>query len=244
MLLGKQIEKCFLVEVDFRNANFILKSMKCLTNFINKDNSSKPWNRHSDFNLYIIPKKNLSISMKDHRFNRASDCALSLLYHMDDISSFLNKYQSILNDIAIMDRGFLDMQVLKPIYAAVALIGIHVTRPFHHLIMDLDTNYSLLLISFRQLHKELTSIKAKDLITKEHTFKFVSEEMFEKSLPIDCLVGKLLETANSYESSVCTIVQILLKKFAEGFAHQKGAIFGFGKQKDEDTNKLLFKLRY
>ncbi|CAL4082361.1 unnamed protein product, partial [Meganyctiphanes norvegica] len=44
---AKRINKCFLVDVDFRHDDFISKSMKCLTNFITKDYSAKPWNRFS-----------------------------------------------------------------------------------------------------------------------------------------------------------------------------------------------------
>ena len=58
--LGKRkISDCFLVDVDFRNESFPVKAMKCLSNFINKDNSAKPWNRHSHFSKFILPKKNL-----------------------------------------------------------------------------------------------------------------------------------------------------------------------------------------
>ena len=79
--LGKRkISDCFLVDVDFRNESFPVKAMKCLSNLINKDNSAKPWNRHSHFSKFILPKKNLSITLKDHRFNRLNDCATSLSY--------------------------------------------------------------------------------------------------------------------------------------------------------------------
>ena len=54
----------------------------------------------------------MSVTVKDHRFNMTSDCALSLLYYMDDISLFLDKHKSVLNDVAILNRGFLEMEVL------------------------------------------------------------------------------------------------------------------------------------
>ena len=109
--------------------------------------------------------------MKDHRFNRVGDAAMTLLYHFDDISQFLDKHSSILNDIAILDRDFLEMEVLKPIYAAVALIGVHITRPFHCMILDPETNYTSLLHVFKQLHLQLTTIKPEILINKDHVLK-------------------------------------------------------------------------
>jgi biotin synthase-like enzyme len=38
---------------------------------------------------------------------------------------------------------------------------------------------------------------------------------------------------------VCQILQILLKKFAYGFELQKGAIFGFGEKKEDETGTVL-----
>lgn len=72
----------------------------------------------------------MSIYLKDHRFNRLTDFALTLLYHLDDIAAYLEKYQSIINDISILDRTFVDMDILNPIFNAIALVGIHVSRPF------------------------------------------------------------------------------------------------------------------
>ena len=57
--LGKdQIIGCFLVDVDFAGEDFITKAIKCLTSFINKDNSAKPFNRHKHFDSFIALKKN------------------------------------------------------------------------------------------------------------------------------------------------------------------------------------------
>ena len=53
------------------------------------------------------------------------------------------------------------MEILKPIFAAIALIGLHITHPFHCFLMNKDTTYSDLLYSFAQLYKDLTEIDAK-----------------------------------------------------------------------------------
>ena len=66
----------------------------------------------------------MSLSLKDHRFNRMNDCALTVLYHLDDIDAYLEKYQSVINGISILDRTFVDMNILKPIFNAIALVGI------------------------------------------------------------------------------------------------------------------------
>ena len=116
------IKECFLVDIDFRNESLFEKALHCLTSFISNDYSSKPWNRQQEFDFFIKPKKNESLCLKDHRFNRLFDCALTVLYHLDDIKQFLDKFGNVMNDIAIMDRSFLDMELFKPVFSATALI--------------------------------------------------------------------------------------------------------------------------
>ena len=59
---------------------------------------------------------------------------------MDDIYHYLETYENIINGITILDRSFLEMEVLKPIYAAIALVSIHILIPFHHLVVDKKQN--------------------------------------------------------------------------------------------------------
>lgn len=235
----KKISECFLVDVEFRNESFVVKSLKCLSNFINRENSAKPWNRFSHFSNFILPKINHSVSLKDHRFNRLNDCALSVLYHMDDIASYLDQFSSIINGITVLDRSFLEMEVLKPIYAAISLVGIHILKPFHQLIMDKDTTYSTLLCSFPKLHEELLSIEPADMITLNQVFCFTSNEHLKDSLPKPELTSNLMIVAEEYKREVCQLIKILLKKFADGFELQKGAIFGFGEKKESTTGTVL-----
>ena len=64
-----------------------------------------------------------SLSLKDHRFNRLNDCTVAILYHMDDIANYLDQFSNIINGMIILDRSFLEIKVLKPIYAAILLVG-------------------------------------------------------------------------------------------------------------------------
>ena len=59
-----------------------------------------------------------------------------MLYHLDDIRQFLDKSVNIMNDI--LDRGFLDMDLFKPVFCSTALIGIHIGRPFLSLLLDTE----------------------------------------------------------------------------------------------------------
>ncbi len=115
--LGAQkINECFLVDIEFQNESFVVKAIKCLINFINRDYSAKPWNRSTHFTEFIKPKQNMSITLKYHRFNRLFDCSLTILYHLGDIAEYLDKYSSIVNGITILDRSFVEMEILNQFF--------------------------------------------------------------------------------------------------------------------------------
>ena len=55
-----------------------------------------------------------------------NDCALTVLYHMDHITNYLDQFSNVINGITVFDHGFLEMEVLKPIYTAISLVGLHI----------------------------------------------------------------------------------------------------------------------
>ena len=138
--------------------------------------------------------KNETIELKDHRFNRLNYCCLVLLYHIDDIAKYLMKDEQITNNMAILDRSIVNMtEVLKPLYAATALLGVHIMRPFQQLIIDVDTTYDTLLSAFPKLHTELTEMDPNLLFTSEQVFKFLPNKMFKQGLPREHLLKNLIE---------------------------------------------------
>ena len=129
-LLGnKKINDCFLIDVELKNESFVLKSLKCFSNFINRDCSAKLWNRHSHLTNFIKPKQNHSLSLKDYWFNRLNGYALGNLCHIDDIAQYLEQY-TVINGISILDRSLTEIEVVNLIYAAITLVGIHILKPF------------------------------------------------------------------------------------------------------------------
>ena len=204
-----------MVDVEFTNEFFILKALKCLSNFINKECSSKPWNWCDHLTEFIKPKENQSISLKDHRLNRLNDCFLTVIYHLDDIARYLETYSTL-------DRSFIDMEILKPIFAK-SLLGIHILRPFHKLMMVSSMNYSTLLEAYPKLYDELQTVSPKDLLyTNLQWFKFVSSSTSSASLPNGLLLANLKLVSDKYEHEIISLVKISLKLFSDGLHHQKG----------------------
>ena len=73
------------------------------------------------------------------------DFSAAILHHLDDIKNYLEQNQHILNAISIIDRVFLDMEILKPIFCATALMEMHITSPLMVILLDTNTKYSTIM---------------------------------------------------------------------------------------------------
>ena len=54
------------------------------------------------------------------------------MHHLNDIADYLNANSTIINNVAILDRSFTEMEFLKPIYGAIAFLGC--TSPDHFIL--------------------------------------------------------------------------------------------------------------
>ena len=163
-----------------------------------------------------------------------TDCAL------DDIRQILDKFRNIMNDIAILDCSFLDVELFIPVSCATALIEIHIGQPFLSLLLNTETNYDTLLDAFLKLHQNLTDIEISKYLQFESVVcVFVSQDHFKKLLPKSCLLESLTGCISQYKKEVQHFLSICIPRLAEGFELQQGAIFGFGKFADDETNKVL-----
>lgn len=241
--LGKEkILDCFMVDVDFASEDFISKSIRCLISFINKDFSAKPWNRQKHFDEFIKPKKNETVPFKDQRFNRLFECCIALIHHLDDIANFLEKYKNVVNNISILDRSFVQMSLLKPIFCAVALTGIHITKPYEAFLNYEKTKYSNLLEAFPVLYQELCHVDPAQMLKindVDQVFKFVNNNIFKITLPKQVVRDSIKSCVSEYSAEIINVLNILLPNMAKGFSTQKGALFAFGPNADNDTNTLF-----
>ena len=58
-LRKQKISDCFLVGIELQNRSFVLKDIKCLSNFINQEYSAKPWNCCNHLEEFIATKGNI-----------------------------------------------------------------------------------------------------------------------------------------------------------------------------------------
>ena len=70
------------------------------------------------------------------------------------------------------------MEVLKPIFCATSLIGIHITGLYLQLLINTNTNYDTLSEAFPKLYEELETIKRVDMLnTEQQIFNFVERKV-------------------------------------------------------------------
>jgi len=94
--------------------------------------------------------------------------------------------------MAILDRSFIELgDILKPVFCTTAILGHHITRPFHRLLIDLDTTYESQLVAFPKLYEELTNIDPEMLLRSEQVFKFVPQDIFKDASCKDHLLQTL-----------------------------------------------------
>lgn len=78
----------------------------------------------------------------------------------------------------------MDLEFLKVMYCAGALIGLHLVilvEPYLSLITSAGTTYSKIIPAFQQLYQELLDADQAALLqTKEPALKFVSKERFQQ----------------------------------------------------------------
>ena len=164
------------------------------------------------------------------------------MHHLNDIADYLNANSTIINDIAVLDRSFIEMELFKPIYGAIALLGLHIARLFHTLLIDPSTTYSTLMVCFIRLYKDLTEIPAKNFLTTDQVAYFVTKDIYEKSKPDECFFQFLEESIKAFSSKIEKLIAIALPKLASGFNTKKGTIFGFGPSAELERTGNALKL--
>ena len=224
-----KIFSSFLVNATTNASSVTEQALDCLTRLINHDFDHKPWNKSNEFDLHIAPKQNKSVSLKDERFNRLTlTCAVSL-YHLDDIWSFLDKYDNITNQLACIVRCFLELEFLKVLYCTGALIGLHLVEPYLALTTSTSTTYSTLIPAFHKLYNDLVKVDPEKLLdVTEPALTFVTPELFDKCKYDDDICVAISAVCSSYREQIIKMLSKLLPELANGFKKQKGAIFGFG----------------
>ena len=189
----------------------------------------KAWNYSVEFDIFISPQKNLTVPLKDQRFDRLTHCCVTLLHHIERFKEFLEKMSHVTNQLTSISRSFYELEFMPILMTLGAIIGLHLINPFLSLTMSTKTSYSDLIEIFPKMYEELKNPNpSKFLQTEKPALSFVSENRFKQCKYKEELLTSLNNFITEHGESLKDLLNKLLPRLGEAFQNQKGHIFGFG----------------
>ena len=162
--------------------------------------------------------------MKDHRFNRLSECFLTLLHHLYDIGSYLEKFTNAVNGILISYRVCRHGSTEANISSSGITWRSYLEAWFSSAYGLGDKLYNIAkgipcccTQNWRKYHP--LSIKS------ENCFNSVSADVFKRAFPSQVILDELIGCCEQYPEEIEQILFLNLKNFAYGFSYQKRSYF-------------------
>ena len=140
---------------------------------------------------------------KDQRFVCLSRAAAVVLFILPWVDLFLQKRLNITNRLACIDRGFLNIEYLIPVFTVFAAVGIQLIEPFYCKTISTEATLTLLKEFYQNLH---------DTMSNPVTFEFFDF----KSPWFPCVSQGLLKgVCESYTAEVVSCVPENAVKYKE-----------------------------
>ena len=212
----------------------------CNLRLISHDFNQKAWNKASEFDSFIAPKKNNFKRLQAERFNSYAHCSAVFLYLDENIRSFLHHYPHITNQLSCIVRSFQNLAYVRILSAVTVVMAVHLIEPYISLTSSSITSYSNLVEAFPALYKDLTTTTPPELLNLDKpAFTFISVERFKHCRYSEELLTPVKRIIEENRPEMEKLLKILLPKMAEGWARQRGDMFEFGEQANpEATNKV------
>ena len=228
--IGKdKIFASFNITPNSNQDSILTQFIDCLNRLISHDFDHKPWNKAAEFDIFIAPKKNISVRLASERFTRFSFLCAVTLHHDKDVAQFLRKFDHVTNNLACIVRCFEDIEFLRVFCIAGALLGIHLIEPFVKLTSSKLTTYDDLKIAFPRLYKNLLEDDVTEFFQFERpALDFISPSTFNEVKYAEELIHSIEDALSCYKPQVEKVLRSINKKIASGWQKQRGDIFEFG----------------
>ena len=235
-----KIQAVFLVDATNRKDSITEQMIDCCKKLINHDHDHKPWNYSVEFDIHISPNKNMSMTLKDQRFDRLTLCCATLLHHYHELETFLSEMTHVTNQLTSIARSFQEIEFMPVLLALGALVGVHLINPFLHVTMAQNASYENLIPLFQQLYEDLKGTDPQLLLsTTKPGFSCFTQDVFDASLYKPEVMSSLDAYTGENKSYLLLLWKGLLPKLADGFDLQKGHIFGFGEGKKKPPDHRI-----
>ena len=232
-----KIFSSFAVSLSEVQVSVVEQWMDCLTRLVTHDFDHKAWNYADEFDIFILPLKNLAKRLQRERFNSFVYTAAVVLWLDKHVSNFLSRFTNITNNLACIVRSFENLEYIRVMAAVIVVIGVHLLEPYLSLTTSSNTNYAKLCEAFPKLHNDLVSANPADLLDlSKPAFSFVSKERFDNCVYDTSLLQPTLDVISEFSEEVIEFLRILLPKLAQGWDLQRGTIFDFGSGKGVESD--------
>ena len=162
---------------------------------------------------------------------------------MEDLWTFLDKYEHVTNNLPCVLRAFQDVDYLVAFLLAAAILGVHLIESFLVLTYSGDVTYRELIPAMQKLYENLTRTtnmgKLRDL--PKPAFDFVNESQFKLRLWHKKLLDGLSLAMEQNKPQLVKIFKLMLPKLAEGWLRQFRDVFGF-EHFDQGSPRLLLNI--
>ena len=238
--IGKdKIHSTLLVDTTSTHDTVVEQFIDVSMRLISHDFDSKPWNKAKDFDKHISPDKSQAVSLRKERFNRLVFAAAVTIHHGEDISSFLDKFEHVTNNLACIVRSLQDVECLQIMILAIAIIGQHLHEGFLSLTYYGTVNYEKLIPAMQQLYVDLTTCNPEDLLDfSRPAFKFISLRRFNSCKWDKNIIASLEQAISVNRTEVIKVLKLMLPQLAIGWHRQRADVFGFGDY-DKSSPRLL-----
>ena len=149
----------FAVSLSDQQESVTLQWQDCLTRLVTHDYDQKPWNRATEFDLFIAPLVNPAKRLIKERFNSLPYTCLIAIWLDKHVTAFLAKYTNVTNSLACIVRSFQDIKYLRVLSCVGVILGVHLIEPYLHLTSSSETTWEHLVKAFPELYTALSSVK-------------------------------------------------------------------------------------
>lgn len=234
------------VDLDTDSFDAVNTALDCISRLISPQFSHKSWSRYRQFSDYLEQKgkKNLSFAQRDRRFGGAAACAVVVNHHWDDLQEHLNtllSQQQDRNQLACAVRTILSSEVVRFLVVSKAVVGFILHEPFINSVVEQNISRTQLLTVLPALYMEMRNPQRDVTDLSKPSLPALTSAWSEICYPKEAVNSLKNFIGQTDKTALRKTVEGLLREDAECLARQRGPEYGFGNQKNIDSNQNVLK---
>ena len=215
------------LDLDSKHGSMAGQSLDMILRLVAPEYKHKSWNYYGTYTHYL-QERGLDLTLfsyKDQRFGCLSRASAVCLMNYDHIEGFLFSNPQISNKLACLIRELQNLPHLKVIYAAFAVLGVHLIEPFYAITITKGTTHSMLSTFYKNLYTSLSTEKVADdfLSLKDPFFPGISGDLFTgvKKSYGEAVLKSVVDVCQEYKDDVLYLINMILPGLGRCLAKQR-----------------------